>query len=384
MSGPVPLRPRPARSLPRLAAARAAAGLFVVSGLTVGAQGRADAPRPERGVRPAGADGADDGAAKVDPATLVRVGDRFRDRGDWLLAREAYAAAYAVGREPRILCEWGMAELALSAHDDAATHLDRCLKDPRAGTIEQRRRYLSGLEQARREVGQLNIEVSHPGTELFLDDTSIGKDQPTAFYLYVKPGAHTLKASLPGFLDAARPVQVERGGVTRVDLRLEPRQKAVPPQARSAPAAPASAAGRAAPPSAPPGPFDGGPGAARICGIGMTALGLAAGAVSSIIASTHGDEAARRAGALRERTSATICASPPSEHAADCAVIDDLYDTHDIARNVATGFFIGAGAVAAATVASFVHFGLEHRARPVRVAPVAGARGGGVLLQGVW
>ncbi|KYF81153.1 hypothetical protein BE17_20240 [Sorangium cellulosum] len=67
------------------------------------------------------------------------------------LAREAYAAAYAVGREPRILCEWGMAELAVSAHDDAATYLDRCLKDPRAGTIEQRRRYLSGLEQARRE-----------------------------------------------------------------------------------------------------------------------------------------------------------------------------------------------------------------------------------------
>ncbi|MGK3967416.1 PEGA domain-containing protein [Sorangium sp. So ce118] len=383
MSGPVPLRPRPVRCLPRLAAARAAAGLFVVAGLTVVAQGRADAPRLERGARPAGAEGAE-GAAKVDPATLVRVGDRFRDRGDWLLAREAYAAAHAVGREPRILCEWGMAELALSAHDDAATYLDRCLKDPRAGTIEQRRRYLSGLEQARREVGQLNIEVSHPGTELFLDDESVGKEQPTAFYLYVNPGAHTLKASLPGFLDAARPVQVERGGVTRVDLRLEPTPPAASPQARLAPAAPVVAAGRADPASAPPGPFGGGPGAARICGIGMTTLGLAAGAVASVVASTHGAEAARRAGALRQRTSATICASPPSDHAAECAVIDDLYDTHDIARNVATGFFIGAGAVAAATLASFVHYGLEHRARPVRVAPVAGVQGAGVLVQGVW
>ncbi|MGK3989504.1 hypothetical protein WME99_41035 [Sorangium sp. So ce136] len=99
-----------------------------------------------------------------------------------------------------------------------------------------------------------------------------------------------------------------------------------------------------------------------------------------------GTERARRgaAGALRQRTSATICASPPSEHAAECAVIDDLYDTHDIARNVATGFFIGAGAVAAATLASFVHHGLEHRARPVRVAPVADVQGAGVLVEGVW
>ncbi|WP_438026674.1 PEGA domain-containing protein [Sorangium sp. So ce233] len=390
-----PCRARRLRCPPRSGAVRAAAsGFHVVAGLLVGHAALADALKddaPEAGPpgaeRPSTVDAAER-PSTVDAATLIRLGDRFRDTGRWALAKEAYRSAYLVGRDPRIRCEWGLAELAMSAHRDAATQLDACLKDPRAGTAQQRRRYTNGLEQARREVGQLDIEVSQPGTELFVDGKSHGKHLTTVFYLYVAPGTHTIKAALPGFLDAVQATEVERGDVAKVVLRLEPTPpRAAPAEARSAPPAPpapSAAAGKAAPSSAPPGVFDGGPGAARICGIGMTALGLAAGAVSSIIASTHGAEAERRSGALRQRTSPTICASPLPAHAAECAVIDDLYDTHDIARNVATGFFIGAGAVAAATLASFVHHGLEHRARPVRVAPIAGAGGGGLMLQGAW
>ncbi|WP_437958404.1 hypothetical protein WME76_01265 [Sorangium sp. So ce119] len=140
----------------------AASACHVVAGLLVGHAALADVPRddaPEAG--PPGAERP----STVDAATLIRLGDGFRDTGRRALAKEAYRSAYLVGRDPRFRCEWGLAELALAAHRDAATQLDACLKDPRAGTAQQRRRYTNGLEQARREVGQLDIEVSQPGPQ---------------------------------------------------------------------------------------------------------------------------------------------------------------------------------------------------------------------------
>ncbi|AUX38087.1 PEGA domain-containing protein [Sorangium sp. Soce836] len=361
-----------------------AALLFLAASLAVAEPSRADPPRPDAGGSPAKAEGKPD----VDVEALIRVGDVARDQGRWEQAEEAYYLAYKLGAGGRARCEWGMALLALRRHVDAAMAIDRCLKDPGVGTAAQRRRYTDGLERARREVGQIDFALSHPGALMTIGGEVRGRDASTSGYTYVEPGTHTIKATLPGFLDAEQTVQVEKGKAIKVALRLVEKPKEAPTPAR-APTRPATHKKAVAKPLAqpvPPGPFDEMAGAQRICGIGVTALGLTGGLVASVLAAQYAEEAERRAARLLRNNgnSRSICATPSPENALACAEINDLYDAHEVARDVATGFFIGAGVVAAATIGSFIIHGIERRRQPVRVAPMIAGDQAGVSFSGVW
>ncbi|WP_437599428.1 hypothetical protein [Sorangium sp. So ce590] len=332
------------------------------------------------------------GKPGVDVQALIRVGDIARNQGRWERAEEAYYLAYRLGVGGRVRCEWGMALLALRRHVDAAMAIDRCLKDPGAGTAAERRRYTDGLERARREVGQIDFDLSHQGALITIGAEVRDRDASTTGYVYVEPGAHTIKATLPGFLDAEQTIQVEKGKAVQVVLRFVERPKEAPAPARAStqPATPRKAVAR---PRAkpltrpdPPGPFDGMAGAARIGGIGATALALTGGLVASGLAAQYGEEAERRAAVLRRNNddSSWICASPSSKHAVTCAEINDFYDAHEIARDVATGFFIGAGVVAAATIGAFIYDGVDRSRRPVRVVPMINGDQAGIWFSGVW
>ncbi|WP_437498487.1 PEGA domain-containing protein [Sorangium sp. So ce1099] len=333
-----------------------------------------------------------EGKANVELQALIREGDIARNQGRWERAEEAYYLAYRLGAGGRVRCEWGMALLALRRHVDAAMALDRCLKDPGAGTAAQRRRYADGLERARRQVGQIDFDLSHHGALVTISGEVRDRDASTSGYTYVEPGTHTIKATLPGFLDVEQTVQVEKGKAVQVALRFveKPREAPAPARASARPATPEKTV--AGPPArplsqpAPPGPFDGMAGAQRICGLGVTALALTGGLVASALAAQYAGEAERRAAPLLRDNgnSRSICASPPPENAPACAAINDLYDAHEVGRDVATGFFIGAGAVGAATLGSFIVYGVERSRRPVRVVPMIAGDQAGISLSGVW
>lgn len=363
--------------------------LFLTASLAVAAPSRADAPRPDDGGLPATAEGK----PGVDIQALIRVGDRARNQGRWEQAEEAYYLAHKLGAGGRVRCEWGMALLALRRHVDAAMAIDRCLRDPGAGTAAERRRYTNGLEKARREVGQLDVDLSHHGALLTIGGEVRDRDASTTGYTYVEPGTHTIKATLPGFLDAEQTVQVEKGKAVKVVLRFveEPREAPAPAPASTKSATPKKTlARRPARPlaqPAPPGPFDGTAGAQRIAGIGATAFALTGGLVASSLAAQFAGEAERRVARLRRNThdsSSWICASPSPAHAVECAEINDFYDAHEVSRDVATGFVIGAGVVAAATIGSFLHDGIERSRHPVRVAPRITGDQAGISFDGVW
>ncbi|WP_437316716.1 PEGA domain-containing protein [Sorangium sp. So ce385] len=361
---------------------------FLAASLAVAEPSRADPPRLGEGEPPARAEGK----PSIDVQALIRVGDVARNQGKWEQAEEAYYLAYKLGAGGRARCEWGMALLALRRHVDAAMAIDRCLEDPGAGTAAQRRRYTDGLERARREVGQIDFDLSHPGALVTIGGEVRSRDASKSGYTYVEPGTHMIKATLPGFLDAEQTVQVEKGKAIKVALRFVEKPKAAPAPARvsTRPATPKKAVARPplAPPAqpAPPGPFDGMAGAQRLCGIGVTALGLTGGLVASVLAAQYAEEAERRAARLLRNNgnSRSICASPSPENALACAEINDLYDAHEVGRDVATGFFIGAGVVAAATVGSFIFYGIERRRPPVRVVPMIAGDQAGVSVNGVW
>ncbi|WP_437952872.1 PEGA domain-containing protein [Sorangium sp. So ce296] len=361
---------------------------FLAASLAVAEPSRADPPRLDEGGPAAKAEGK----PSVDVQALIRVGDVARNQGRWERAEEAYYLAYKLGAGGRARCEWGMALLALRRHVDAAMAIDRCLEDPGAGTAAQRRSYTDGLERARREVGQIDFDLSHPGALVTIGGEVRGRDASKSGYTYVEPGTHTIRATLPGFLDAEQTVQVEKGKAIKVALRFveEPKEAPAPARASIRPATPKEAVAKPPlePPAqpAPPGPFDGMAGAQRLCGIGVTALGLTGGLVASVLAAQYAEEAERRAARLLRNNgnSRSICASPSPENALACAEINDLYDAHEVGRDVATGFFIGAGVVAAATIGSFIIHGIERRRPPVRVAPVIAGDRAGVSVNGVW
>ncbi|WP_437751863.1 PEGA domain-containing protein [Sorangium sp. So ce1389] len=362
--------------------------LFLAASLASASPSRADSPRRDDGGPPAKVEGE----ANVDIQALTRLGDIARDQGRWERAEKAYYLAYRLGAGGRVRCEWGMALLALQRHVDAAMAIDRCLKDPGAGTAAQRRRYADGLERARRQVGQIDFDLSHHGALVTISGEVRDRDASTSGYTYVEPGTHTLKATLPGFLDAEQTVQVEKGKAVQVALQFveKPKEAPAPARASAKPATLKKAVAR--PPAkplaqpAPPGPFDGMAGAQRICGIGVTALALTGGLVASALAAQYADEAERRAAPLLRNNgnSRSICASPSPENARTCAEINDLYDAHEVGRDMATGFFIGAGVVGAATIGSFIVHGIERSRRPVRVVPTIAGNQAGISFSGVW
>ncbi|KYF64365.1 hypothetical protein [Sorangium cellulosum] len=329
-----------------------------------------------------------EGEPNVDIQALIRVGDIARNQGRWERAEEAYYLAHELGAGGGVRCEWGMALLALRRHVDAAMAIDGCLKDPGAGTAAERRRYTDGLERARREVGQIDIDLSHPGALLTIGGEVRDRDASTTGYTYVEPGTHAIKATLPGFLDAEQTVRVEKGKAVRAVLRFveKPREAPAPAPTSTQPAALKKVVAKPLARPDPPGPFDGMAGAARIGGIGVTALALTGGLVASGLAAQYGDEAERRAAVLRRNNddSSWICASPSSKHAVTCAEINDFYDAHEIARDVAMGFFIGAGVVAAATIGAFIYDGVDRSRRPVRVVPMINGDQVGISFNGVW
>ncbi|WP_437782468.1 PEGA domain-containing protein [Sorangium sp. So ce1097] len=358
--------------------------LFLAASLAFAEPGRADPPRRDDSGPPAKVEGE----ANVDLQALIRVGDIARDQGRWERAAEAYYLAYRLGAGGRGRCEWGMALLALQRHVDAAMAIDRCLKDPGAGTAAQRRRYADGLERARREVGQVDFDLNHHGALVTISGEVRDRDASTSGYTYVEPGTHTIKATLPGFLDAEETVQVEKGTAVHVVLRFveKPKEAPAPARAPTKPATPKKAVAKPLAQPVPPGPFDGMAGAQRICGIGVTALGLTGGLVASVLAAQYAEEAERRAARLLRinGNSRSICASPSPENALACAEINDLYDAHEVARDVATGSFIGAGVVAATTIGSFIIHGMDRRRQPVRVVPRIAGDQAGVSFSGVW
>ncbi|WP_437570211.1 PEGA domain-containing protein [Sorangium sp. So ce542] len=221
---------------------------FLAASLAVAEPSRADPPRLDEGEPPAKAEGK----PSVDVQALIRVGDVARNQGRWERAEEAYYLAYKLGAGGRARCEWGMALLALRRHVDAAMAIDRCLEDPGAGTAAQRRSYTDGLERARREVGQIDFDLSHPGALVTIGGEVRGRDASKSGYTYVEPGTHTIKATLPGFLDAEQTVQVEKGKAIKVALRFveKPKEAPAPARASTRPATPEKSVSK--PPLEPP------------------------------------------------------------------------------------------------------------------------------------
>jgi nitrogen fixation-related uncharacterized protein len=118
---------------------------------------------------------------------------------------------------------------ALHRYSEALATYAR-LRDEFGGKLDREMAELvkSDQEQIRELVGELDVYVDQTSATVLVDGAQIGQS-PLAAPLVLGPGEHTIRATLAGYSDAEKKVQVASGAKSTVNLTLEAvAEKAVP------------------------------------------------------------------------------------------------------------------------------------------------------------
>lgn len=178
-------------------------------------------------------------------AELVRKGDQARGAGKLSEAVSSYSAALQIRRDARVRGRLGLVALEAGATAEAVGFLLDAIMDGHDAPPAEQRRIHEAYLRARPLVCRLDITISHLGAEVRINgELEPGARTKNDFFVFVEPGTHEVRASLPGFKDAVRTIDAPKGGRESVPLELVPN----PPPAPSSPSSPAAA------PSPPPFP----------------------------------------------------------------------------------------------------------------------------------
>ena len=292
-------------------------------------------------------------------AQVVQLFDQAQDafaKGDKQGAYNAYRAAWALQKSYDIAGNLGNVELKLGKYREAAEHLAFSLENfPPTGEEATQKATERKLAEAVKEIGRLHLRVladgaSADGARVTLNGRPIGT-APLAGTLFVEPGAVVVEATLAGYLDGRKQVAVAKGGEETVTLSLVP----VPPPRRSV--VPGAVLG------------------------GLAGAALVTGVVLEVVAASKRSEV--------QSTSASIlnehhtCVMGAVNYDARCSQIIDTANTTAGLHDAGIGILVGAGAVAAGTVAYFLWPPPKQgRASGVHTTPVITASGAALILSG--
>jgi hypothetical protein len=188
-------------------------------------------------------------AAEVE--ALIAKGNELRRAGTPGPALPYFQKAYELARTPRTTGQLGLAELAAGYPVEAEEHLAAALQSPNDPSITRYRQMLvDALTMARAQIGELAVQGSPPGAEVFVDGRLVGA-LPLASTIKV-PGRNTeVVVRAPGYAERRQFVPVAGGRRHEVAIDL-PRikQPAEPAPAVMVSSSPAATAVPAPPPSA--------------------------------------------------------------------------------------------------------------------------------------
>ncbi|WP_156338589.1 PEGA domain-containing protein [Chondromyces crocatus] len=306
---------------------------------------------------------------------LLQRGAKARDAGRWAEAVEAFGAAWkqvpSPERRSEIAGELGVCEVVLGRYRDAAEHLHVALEGSGELTPVERRRFELAQVRAEREVATVAISSSPITAEVFVDGRSLGAPRPT-YLVFLDPGRHALRASLPGHRDALATVTARAGATLDLGLALRP----LPPEATATPSLPRVGA------TCPPEQEATGATAAvaRIVGYSAAGVSLALGAGLAF-------GAASLQGTLVERSSALglhgCSGREPSEA---CKALSQLAEARDRLAGGAMIGFVAAGTLGAAALAStwWTPWGGRASRQAVQVLPAVSPTQAGAAAMGRW
>lgn len=162
-----------------------------------------------------------DEAAQAEGRRLMEEAFAANKAGDEDRARRLYLESFETYPSYDVAGNLGMVELALQRYLEAAEHLEYCLRNfPTGESRELKQLVRNGLQEARKFVGGVKIEVSEPGAEVTLDGQSVGKS-PIEREIFVMAGEHTVRAEGRGGA-AEKTITAEKTETAQVQLELKP------------------------------------------------------------------------------------------------------------------------------------------------------------------
>jgi hypothetical protein len=276
-------------------------------------------------------------------------GKAFFDAGNFEAARVAFKQAYTVFPHPVFLQNLGEAELRSGRNVEAARHFEAFLRTSSSSSGAQRELARKSLRKAAEKLGSVLVSTNAEDAEIRVDDEVVGRSPLGGLEWYVEPGKHVVVARKEGYLDGSEQVFVPAGRAKTVVVRVQRVAAGTedPTSAKvAAPRAPQNAAAAA--------PEDQGDGIEPRTwvvagGVALTAVALTVGTVYALRGASdqsHMDDArARIAG-----NSDCGLGTAPADACSELARYAARWPTD---RNVRNASFVAAGALGAATVATY-------------------------------
>jgi PEGA domain len=322
--------------------------LLLATLLSASTRALADVPKP--GARPGTPSAAKSAPDHADE--LFEQGAAAYDAGRLPEAQAKLEQAWALKKTHDIAGNLGVVELKLARYPQAAEHLTWALQHfPPTEADQAKRGFEQQLAKARAQIGALRVKVNIDGAEVAVNGRAIGM-APVDDEVFVEVGTVSVSARREGYVTAVQSITVAKGEAREVSVTLAP--VVVAPERRSV--TPAVVLGSVG-------------GVALISGAVL--LGVAEGKRSEMAS-------------LTVTTQHSCVAGNPSPQGA-CATLASVASNADRLGDLGVGGMVLAG-VAAAGVVTYLLWPAPRReagAVPmVRVLPVVGAGGGGVLFAG--
>jgi hypothetical protein len=166
---------------------------------------------------------------------LVQLGDSARLARRYADAVAAYKLALEIRMDPTVAGRLGQLALALGDHARAADLLLLAVEEGGGTTYDERSAIAQGFSAAAQHACRVDIDLADRNATVFLDGNPLER-RGAAFWFYVAPGMHELRATRAGFNDAVWIFDAAKGGRELVTLDLKAKNPPTSEEAAPLPA----------------------------------------------------------------------------------------------------------------------------------------------------
>lgn len=160
--------------------------------------------------------------------SFVRMGNQARLAGRYNDAAIAYKAALEIHPHPVVSGRLGLALLKLGQIDLAGHDLHLAMEHGQGVPLQERTEITAAYDKAKALTTWVSVKISQVGATVTCDGESWNREGTSAFWRFVMPGEHTIRAKLDGYEEAVETFTAKPGERMAISLQLIPIVKLEP------------------------------------------------------------------------------------------------------------------------------------------------------------
>ena len=153
---------------------------------------------------------------------FVRTGNQARLAGRYNDAATAYKAALDIHPHPVVSGRVGLALLKVGQIDLAGNELHFAMEQGQGVTSQERSEITAAYDKAKASTTWVSVKISQVGATVTCDGESWNREGTSAFWRFVMPGEHTIRAKLDGYEEAVETFIAKPGERIALSLTLVP------------------------------------------------------------------------------------------------------------------------------------------------------------------